>query len=96
MPKLIGYYQNVIIKSVQKISDMDYEKWKWREQYIDFQGTISIWESTKKFKGKHFISFNDFMGNYMHTGYGEYTISNNIITMKTRNSIYTFKILYKE
>ena len=96
MPKLIGYYQNVIIKSVQKISDMDYEDWKWREQYVDFQGIISIWESTEKFKGKHFISFNDLMGNHMHTGYGEYTISNNIITMTTRNSIYTFKILYKE
>ena len=96
MPKLIDYYQNVIIKSVQQISNMDYEKWKWREQYIDFQGTISIWESTEKFKGQHFISFNDLMGNHMHTGYGEYTISNNIITMTTRNSIYTFKILYEE
>ena len=96
MPKLIGCYQKVIIKSVQKISDMDYEKWKWREQYFDFQGIISIWESTKKFKGKHFISFNDLMGNHMHTGCGEYTISNNVITMTTRNSIYTFKILYEE
>ena len=96
MAKLIDYYQNVIIKSVQNIFDIDYEKWKWREQYIDFQGTISIWESTEKFKGKHFISFNDLMGNHIHTGYGEYTIINNIITMTTRNSIYTFRILYEE
>ena len=95
MPKPIDYYQNVIIQSVQKISDMDYEEWKWREQYVDFQGTVSIWESTEKFKGKHFISFNDLMGNYMHTGCGEYTVSDNIITMTTRNSIYTFKIIHK-
>ena len=95
MPKPIDYYQNVIIKSVQKISNMDYEEWKWREQYIDYQGIISIWEDTEKQTNNHYISFNDLMGNCMHTGYGEYTISNNIITMTTRNSIYTFKIIHK-
>ena len=95
MPKPINYYQNVIIKSVQKISDMDYKEWKWREEYINFQGILSIWESTKKFKGQRYISVNDLMGNWMHTGYGEYTISDNIITMTTRNSIYTFKIIHK-
>ena len=96
MPKLVKYFMVAEFESVKKISCMDYEEWKWREQYINFQGTISIWESTEKFKGKHFISFNDLMGNYMHTGYGKYTISNNIITMTTRNSIYRFKILYEE
>ena len=95
MPKPIDHYQNVIIKSVEKISDMDYEEWKWREKYIDFQGILSIWESTEKFKGQHYISFNDLMGNWMHTGYGEYTISNDIITMKTRNSIYKFEVIQK-
>ena len=95
MPKPIDYYQNVIIKSVQKISDMDYEEWKWREEYVNFQGVLSIWESTKKFKGMRYISVNDLMGNWMHAGYGEYTISDNIITMTTRNSIYTFKIIHK-
>ena len=95
MPKPIDYYQNVIIKSVQKISNIDYEEWKWREKYIDFQGIISIWEDTEKQTNNHYISFNDLMGNCMHTGYGEYTISNNIITMTTRNSIYKFKIIHK-
>ncbi len=95
MPKPIDYYQNVIIKSVQKISDMDYEEWTWREKYINYQGILSIWESTEKFKGQHYISFNDLMGNWMHTGYGEYTISDNIITMTTRNSIYKFEIIQK-
>ena len=96
MPKLVKYFMVAEFESVKKISYMDDADWKWREKYINFQGTVSIWESTEKFKGKHFISFNDLMGNYMHTGYGEYTISNNIITMTTRNSIYTFKILYEE
>ena len=95
MPKPIDYYQNVIIKSVQKISDMDYEEWKWREKYINYQGILSIWESTEKFKGQHYISFNDLIGNWMHTGYGEYTISDNIITMTTQNSIYKFEIIQK-
>lgn len=95
MPKPIDYYQNVIVKSVQKISDMDYEEWKWREGYIDFQGILSIWESTKRFKGQRYISFNNLMGDWFHTGYGEYTIQDNIITMKTNNSLYEFKIIYK-
>ncbi len=95
MPKPIDYYQNVIIKSVEKISDMDYEEWKWRDEYINFQGILSIWESTEKFKGQHYISFNNLMGDWMHTGYGTYTISDNIITMTTRNTIYKFKIIHK-
>lgn len=95
MPKPIEYFNVAEIISVEKISDMDYEKWKWREEYINFQGILSIWESTEKFKGQHYISFNDLMGNYLRTGYGEYTISSNTITMTTRNTIYKFKIIHK-
>ena len=57
MPKLVKYFMVAEFESVKKISCMDDEEWKWREQYINFQGAISIWESTEKFKGKHFISF---------------------------------------
>lgn len=95
MPKPIDYFNVVEIISVEKVSDMNYEEWKWREEYINFQGILSIWESIEKFKGQHYISFNDLMGNYLRTGYGKYTINNNIITMTTRNSIYKFKIIYK-
>ncbi len=95
MPKPIDYFNVAEVISVEKASNMDYEKWKWREQYIEFQGILSIWESTEKFKGQHYISFNDLMGNYLRTGYGKYTISNSIITMTTKNSIYKFKIIYK-
>lgn len=74
---------------------MDYEEWKLREGYIGFQGILSIWESTEKFKGQRYISFNNLMGDWFHTGYGTYEISNNIITMTTQNSIYKFKIIHK-
>lgn len=95
MPKPIAYYNVAEVISVEKVSDMDYEKWKWREEFIHFQGILSIWESTKKFNGQQYISFNDLMGNYLRTGYGKYNISNSIITMTTRNSIYKFKIIHK-
>lgn len=95
MPKPIDYYQNVIVKSIQKVTDMDYGEWKWREEYIDFQGILSIWESTEKFKGQKYIAFNNLMGGWFNTGYGEHTIDDDIITMTTRNSIYKFKIIHK-
>lgn len=61
--------------SVEKLSDMEYLEWKWREGFLGFQSTLTIYESTQNFKGKRFIVFNDFSGNCLSTGFGEYTIT---------------------
>lgn len=95
MPKLIEQYDLAELISVEKISDKDYEDWKWREGYLGFQARLMIIESEMKYKGQIFISFNDFKGNYLNTGYGKYTIVDDIVTMTTKNSIYKFRIISK-
>ena len=81
--------------SVKKLSDMEYSEWKWREGFLVFQSTLTIYESTQNFKGNRFIVFNDFSGNCLSTGFGEYTITDDELVMVTRNSMYKFKIIYR-
>ena len=92
MPKQIKYYSIAEFKSVEKVSDKQYELWKWREKYIGFHGELFIFESIKKFPGKRYIHFTD-QHNYITTGYGEYSVDGNTITLTTHNSIYKFIIL---
>ncbi|MCM1284960.1 MAG: hypothetical protein NC213_03335 [Acetobacter sp.] len=94
MPKLIDYFTVTELVSVKKISDMDYKKWKWREQYLNYQCELFIFESEEKRKGERYLYFTDHH-NYLKTYYGTYKISDNIITMTTQNSIYKFKIIHK-
>ncbi len=82
-------------KSVKKISDMEYKKWKWRERYICFQGELYILESEGKFAGKQYLYFTDHSGNWLTSGYGEYRIDGKRLTMTTKNSVYEFEILYE-
>ena len=93
MPKYIRAFTVVEFKSVAKISDMEYKKWKWREQYIGFQGELFVFESTEKYPGKLYLNFTDHSRNCLNTGYGEYVIDGNILTMTTKNRIYEFEIL---
>ncbi len=94
MPKLIDYFTVTELVSVERTSNVDYKNWKWREQYLNYLCELFIFESEEKRKGERYLYFTDHH-NYLKTGYGVYTISNNIITMTTRNSIYKFKIIHK-
>ena len=94
MPKLIDFFYVAELISVEKISDKDNEEWNWREGYLGYQSHLFIFESEKKYKGRRYIHFTDFH-DYLTTGYGDYTFSDNIITMTTRNSVYKFKIIHK-
>lgn len=94
MPKLIDFFNVAELISVEKTSDMDYGMWKWREQYLHYQCELFIFESEEKRKGERYIHFTSHH-EYLTTGYGTYTISDNIITMTTRNSIYKFKIIHR-
>ena len=42
MPKPIDYYQNVIIKSVQKISNIDYEEWSGEKNILTFKHHLNM------------------------------------------------------
>lgn len=92
MPKIITAYPYAKLKSVEKISDMDNELWLWRKQYIGFKGMLAIFQSEKRFPGKHYIHLTDY-SDHITTGYGYYTIDKNIITIITRNSVYEYEIL---
>ena len=94
MIKLIDFFNVSELISVEKTSDMDYENWKWREQYLNYQCELFIYENEEEHKGERYIYFTSHH-EYLTTGYGSYTISNNIITMTTRNSVYQFKIIHK-
>ncbi len=95
MPIIVERFLIAELVSVDKLSDMEYSEWKWREEFLGFQSTLTIYESTQKFKGKRFIVFNDFFGNCLSTGYGEYTITDDELVMVTKNSRYKFKIIYR-
>ena len=92
MPKIIKQYPKAQLISVEKLSDMEYQKWMWREMFGGYIGTLSILESENKNPNKRYLHFNK-SKEYLTTGYGEYEIKNNIITHITQNSRYVFKIL---
>lgn len=93
MPKLIQHFDVAEFESAEKISDMEYAEWKWREQYLGYQGELYLFESVHLFPGKRYLHFTD-RHEYIKTGIGEYVINENKITLTSRNSIYTFLILH--
>lgn len=95
MPIIVERFLIAELVSVEKLSDMEYSEWKWREGFLGFQSTLTIYESTQNFKGKRFIVFNDLSGNCLSTGFGEYTITDDELVMITKNSIYQFRIIYR-
>ena len=94
MPKLIDFFNVAELISVEKLSDMSDEKWNWRIDYVGYQCELFILESEEENKGKRYIYFTEHH-DYLKTGYGTYSIDDDIITMKTKNTIYKFKIIYK-
>ncbi len=95
MPIIVERFLIAELVSVEKLSDMEYSEWKWREAFLRFQFKLTIYESTPNFKGKRFIVFNDFSGNCLSTVFSEYTITEDDLVMVTRNSMYKFKIIYR-
>ncbi len=92
MPKIIKQYPKAQLISVEKLSDMEYQKWMWREMFVGYIGILNILESEHKSPGKRYLHLNK-SKEYITTGYGEYEIKDNFITHITRNTKYVFKIL---
>lgn len=42
MPKIIKQYPKAQLISVEKLSDMEYQKWMWREMFVGHIGILSI------------------------------------------------------
>ena len=90
MPKINAIYENSVLVSLDKLSDMPSEKWDWRYAFLGKKGTLYIMESVKKNKGKHFIVLTDKKDFRLTTGYGEIQMAEKFIRITTKNSSYIF------
>lgn len=95
MAKLIDHFDEVVVKSIKKITEEEYEKWKWREEYIDLKGVLLIFESEKKWPGEKFVYFNS-GSEHFKTSCGQCEIKENEIEIITKNSIYEFEVSEEE
>ena len=66
----------------------------WRENYLDKDGTISIYESERRFPGQKRIYFipDESTAYYLTTSFGELQPSEDEYVLRTNNSIYKFRI----
>ena len=96
MPKLIDKYFGMIVSVEPTDKSKNDESWICRKDYEGFIGVISIYESQRLSRGKHFIVMHNDT-RYIKTGTGTLTytkiMDENFITLNTTNSIYTIKIL---
>ena len=72
--------------------EMDSKEWSWRKKYEGFDGRMEVFESTKRYPGKHYIIVYDIDLNWIKTGVGELTDNGDTFVLTTKNSKYTFKI----
>ena len=93
MPRMIASYEKVRIISVSKISEMEYNDWRWREDLVGQMGSIEVFEVSKKLFKKHYAVFDSDNNYYLSTGCGEAQITEDRIDLQTTNSRYVFQII---
>lgn len=67
------------------------KSWEWRKNYEDLTGIITVVRDTGKATSKYFVILSN-GDKFIQTGYGELSINGSIVTIKTKNSKYTFLI----
>ena len=92
MAKIFVAFRDMKLKSVEMKKENQSENWEWRKDFIGESGTLSIYKSECKYPGEWFAYLKCTDGSWLRTGYGKFNISNNEITIKTKNSIYVFEI----
>ena len=93
MAKLISKHFGIItsIQPTEWVENM--EEWAWRKKYENFLGIIHIYQSRHKHPDKHFIAVYDVDQDGLTTGVGELTREGEMLTLATKNSKYTFRLL---
>ena len=93
MAKLISKHVGIItsIQPTEWVENM--EEWSWRKKYENFFGIIHVYQSRHKYPDKHFIAIYDIDKDGLTTGGGELTYKGETITLITKNSKYTFRLL---
>ena len=93
MAKLINKHFGMIVSIEPTEKTKDDATWLWRKDYEGFLGIMHIYKSERKCPEKHFIAICDIDLNGLETSIGELKGKDNILTLTTTNSIYTFKIV---
>ena len=93
MATMIATYPRVKVLAVSKLSEMDYDEWRWREDLVGQIGSVKIYQVARKILNRHFILFDSDSEFYLNTGRGEVQISDHRIDLVTRNTEYVFGIL---
>lgn len=77
--------------SVEQTEKENFSVWSWRLSYVGMQGILYIMESEQKHKGEKFIYLFGNDGRYFKTSYGEIEWEDDVLTIKTKRSVYRFK-----
>ena len=93
MAKLISKHFGIITSIQPTEWARNMEEWAWRKKYENFLGIIHIYQSRDKQLDKHFIAIYDVDQDGLTTGVGELTYEGETITLITKNSKYTFRLL---
>lgn len=93
MAKLISKHFGIITSIQPTEWARNMEEWAWRKKYENFLGIIHIYQSRDKQPDKHFIAIYDIDQDGLTTGVGELTYEGETITLITKNSKYTFRLL---
>ena len=70
----------------------NFSDWSWRLSYVGMQGTLYIMESEQKHKGEKFIYLLGNDGRYFKTSYGEIEWEDDVLTIRTKRSVYRFRV----
>ena len=70
----------------------NFSAWSWRLSYVGTQGTLYIMESEQKHKGEKFIYLFGNDGRYFKTSCGEIEWEDDVLTIKTKRSVYRFRV----
>ena len=77
--------------SVEQAEKENFNAWSWRLSYVGMQGTLYIMESEQKHKGEKFIYLLGNDGRYFKTSCGEIEWEDDVLTIKTKRSVYRFR-----
>ena len=69
----------------------NFSAWSWRLSYVGMQGILYIMESEQKHKGEKFIYLLGNDGRYFKTSCGEIEWEDDVLTIKTKRSVYRFR-----
>jgi|GEM_PF-3208081 len=93
MGKIIGEHIAMLINVESTHYEPDNE-WMWRTDLIGRTGYVEIYDdASEKGQGNVHIAFFDDGGFELKTGYGKIMVGENILTLTTKRSIYTFEII---